>query len=85
MIGSTSLSVGKGILKTSDQVKERFYCRHWINTDCVKDNHACRVDEIFPMTGIQGHGLLPCRGDSVVEMEEDHSVILTKALAEIAP
>lgn len=85
IVGHTALAVGRGVFKTTTPVVERSYCRHWINTDCSKDNHSCSSFGIYPMTGVQDQSLLPCRGDTVVEMQESHAGILTKALAEIAP
>lgn len=84
-VGHTALAVGRGIFKTTLPVHERSYCRHWINTDCSKDNHSCSSFGIYPMTGVHDQSLMPCRGDSVVEMQESHAGILTKALSEIAP
>lgn len=84
-VGHTSLSVGRGVFKINDSVIERPYCRHWINTDCSKDNHACESFSVHPMTGVADQSLLPCRGDTVVEMQESHAGILTKALLDIAP
>lgn len=84
-VGHTALAVGRGIFKTSNPVRERTYCRHWINTDCRLDKHSCPSFGIYPMTGVADQSLLPCRGGTVVEMQESHAGILTKALLEIAP